>query len=435
MTGDGSGNESPDVREMAARTAATKGAAYELPREKQSPPPDDKTAKKLEDALYDRFMGTLREIRAEVQNLRVSFAALGEAATAKSDEREKKLAVAWSENKEIIDAGTGSVGTLFGKFPGQIYVQEPGGASIYDYYCDDVTKINKKWDRFFGLWEKYGKSAEDISDHIGDLDTLLCGMIYQINVLTIPDRVNEHFKTLYPGQELDFDKNFGDELCKKEHALLILEDINAHPECVQGIVDTAKGKIYKVDNRVWRKLFSFVMAGVLCAAGFGVAFLLPAMLVAAHYPLSITIPAMNVSGVSTATADFAVAGSFDPVALGYVFCTGLFLVIFGGLAHLLIGGVKQARSAEAGSILAIEGWIRWFHIKEIQNCGAVLALIFGFLGMIFLLKTADYATAFFIGYSIDSFVDLFLARFDITVSAKTAEIKKLVPGETGGSAT
>jgi hypothetical protein len=430
--------ESTDEIEFVAVKTTTKAAAHKPasvpPAVPASVPPGNAgSAIKTADALNLQFMGLLRDIRAEVQDLRVSFAELKEAQEAKADERGRKIAAAWSGNKGIIDAGVKSINLLFLKFSEEIYRREPGGAEIYDYYGDEVTRIYKKWRRYTASWEHYGNTAgevaDHVADHVADMDKLLCEIIFIINGLTIPDRVNEHFATLYPGQELDFWKMFGDELCRKEDALPILEDIQCHPACIHGVVDTAKGKIYKVDPRRWRRFASFLITALLGAAGFVIAYFLPRFLFSAGYPLSITIPAMNISGVSTTMVDFSAPAPVDPVVLGYMFCAVFLLIIAGGLAHLLIGGIKQVRSAEPGSVLAVEGWICWFHIMEVKNWAAVISLIIGFAGMIFILKTADYATAFFVGYSIDSFVDLFLARFDVAATTKTAEIKKLIPSE------
>lgn len=426
--------------------------------------PSDPPRDREEDLNYI-FMGTLREIREELQNIRLSLAKIKEAGTdVREEEREKKIQTAWDENQVIIDHNKAQISDLLRKFPDQIYKKDPGGPGIYDRYCDDVTRIDNQWERFTRLWTKYSSTGtpiasgttgtavtpgtpgtgtpvtpdtswKEIQGHIDDLEKILCEMILGINLLTIPDRVNEHFETMYPGQELDFEQNFGNELCTKDHARPILEFINAHPECVTGIVDAAKGKIYKVDPSWERKAVSFLVAGIVCITGFILAFLLPGFLSMAKYPLSITVPDMTIANTTVTSIDFA---SADPATLNvtaYFLCACLLIVIVGGLTHLLIGGVKQMKSAEAGSLLALEGWLRWFHIKELQNWAAVVSLVLGFLGMVFILKTADYATAFLIGYSIDSFVDLFLTRFDVTITTKTGELKKKVPQESAEATT
>lgn len=380
------------------------------------------------------FMGTLREIREELQNIRLSLAAIRKAGTeSREDEREQKLAESWTENRKIIARNEIQLTRLFEKFPNLIY-SAPGGEEVYDWYSDEVTRLANQWERFLNLWRLYGTGGKELQGHYDDFEALICDMVLLINKLTIPDRVREHLQTLYPGQELDFMDNFGNELCTKDHAGPILEWIAAHPECINGVVDTANGRIYKVDERKSRQLMSILVAVAICAVGVLVALALPWVLATAQYPLSISVPNMTIANQSVRSIDFATA---DPVGLAgvpFFLATCFLMVVSGGLAHLLVGGVKQARSG-TGTVLAVEGWIRWFHIREIKNWAATLTLIIGFLGMVFVLKTADFATAFLVGYSIDSVVDLFLARFDVAVTAKTEEIKEKIPSETPRAAT
>ena len=58
----------------------------------------------------------------------------------------------------------------------------------------------------------------------------------------------------------------------------------------------------------------------------------------------------------------------------------------------------------------------------------VASLIVGIVGLVLLTPKIDWATAFFVGYSIDNFVVLFLQRFSKTVATNTDAIKqKLTP--------
>ena len=59
----------------------------------------------------------------------------------------------------------------------------------------------------------------------------------------------------------------------------------------------------------------------------------------------------------------------------------------------------------------------------------IVSLWVALLGLAYVRKV-DVGTAFFVGFSIDSFVDLFLERFTSAASAKTqaitAQIQKLI---------
>ncbi|MCX6690863.1 MAG: hypothetical protein NTW33_02120 [Methanoregula sp.] len=398
-------------------------------------------ADEVRNKVRNDFYGTLRKIRAEIENLRDSLDSIKKANAAdKCDKRDKIFKPAWDENQKIIQANIEPVAEMFARFSQEIYSREPGGSELYDDKSDEVTRLENQWERFVNIWDRLGKSKKfdetaEFLGRIDDLDKLLCGMIFRINILTIPGRINDHFETLLPGQELNFSENFGDELCKKDDASPVLTYIKNHPKCINGVVNEEKGIIYKVDPRAWRRIISIAVIGVIwIVTAIGV-FLLPAILSLTRYPFSITVPNITIANVSVTILNFASSTPVDTTITGYFLCVCYALVILGGLAHILIGGLKQAKSAPAGSRLAVEGWIRWFHINEQQNWAAALSLFVGFIFMIVVLKTADYVTAFFIGYSIDSIVELFNTRLDVAATAKTAEIKKIVSPKSTDTAT
>jgi hypothetical protein len=436
---------SPDSSGMEQKPANRSLYKSIPPDNRESPPkmtvpdtPDEATSTYV---VRNDFYGTLRTIRAEIENLRDSLDAIKKADAAdKCDNREKIFKPAWDENQEIIQNNINPVTDMFNRFSKEIYSKEPGGSDLYDDKSDEVTRLENQWQRFVKIWDRLGKSKKYdetvvFLGRIDDLDKLLCRMIYRINILTVPGRINDHFRTLWPGQELDFSKNFGDELCKKDDAPPVLTYIKNHPKCIYGVVNEEKGVIYKVDPSAWRRFGSIAVIGIIWFFTFLLIYLLPVVLSATRYPFSIAVPNMTIANISVTSLDFASSTPVDTKITGLFLCVCYAFVIIGGLAHVLIEGLKQAKSAPTGSRLAVEGWIQWFHINEQQNWAAALSLFIGFIFMIVVLKTADYATAFFIGYSIDSIVDLFITRLDIAATAKTDEIKKIISPESTDKAT
>ncbi len=168
------------------------------------------------------------------------------------------------------------------------------------------------------------------------------------------------------------------------------------------------------------------MVGILALFGLVIARTFAWALLTTHYPVSIAIPNTMTANVAATTVDFSTANASGFDMITYVFCICYLFIIAGSVVHVLVCALKQLRTAQDGNVLAVEGWFDWFHIKEISNWAAVITLWIGLAGMIFVLKTTDYVTAFFVGYSVDSFVDLFLTRFADTVTTKNDDITKKI---------
>jgi len=421
----------PQDHQDVPKNAEEKAAAVS-PREKNSY--RDKNCKTKEDALMCELLGLMREIRAKIQNVRVSLLVIREKnKIGKTDERTRQLQVAWDENKPIIDENLEPVTQLLQKFSPTIFESGYSGQCLYDWYGDEITQIETSWDRFCRLWRKYRDSQEDILGKIDELDQILSSIILRINTNTIPDRVKEHLETLWPGQPLDFYDTFDDEICDKESGKKVLKFIESHPGCVNGIVDSTNGVIYKIDQRFWRRAFSFIAFVALILFGLGIAYSIPSTLQATQYPFSVAIPPTVLANATTASTsvDFSTVSAADIGTITTIFSLCYIFIIAGACAHILISSLKQLRTNQSGNVLAVEGWCNWFHVKEISNWVAVISLWVGFAGLLVVLKTTDYVTAFFVGYSLDSFIDLFLTRFSDTVTAKNTEITKKIQGDAG----
>jgi hypothetical protein len=169
--------------------------------------------------------------------------------------------------------------------------------------------------------------------------------------------------------------------------------MHTHPLVVNGVVDVDQGIIYSVSLKSWRRFLSFLPVLILPVIG-----------------------AIIFKFIDDADLIADPAKSYN---LG-----GYAALIAGGYVHVIVDALKQARDEKGQSFLAVEDWLLWFHVKELSIIVGLISLFIGYAGLsYFLKKPAEVSTAFFIGYSIDSFVDLFLARFSKTVATHTAAIK------------
>lgn len=194
-----------------------------------------------------------------------------------------------------------------------------------------------------------------------------------------------------------------DELPKKEHRDKILDFLRRHPKLVNGLIDPASGQIFRVAANERRRILSFIV--------FLFALVVPVAFFWVFSKLRIWFPGQDLPGAP---------GDFPRLSLAYG------ALAIGSLAHMAFTAVKQSRSGTA-PVNALEDWILWFHVKETSIITGVLSMWVALIGLE-ATTGATPATAFFVGYSLDSFVDLFLQRFEAGVSKSADETrKKLLP--------
>jgi hypothetical protein len=337
-----------------------------------------------------RMLGLVREIRAEAQNLQSSLAEVRQqtegvdviAQEQQVKERLEQHTALFTCNQQHISTRVAALRSLLDQNP--LLLAGCG---------DKVVTIENAWERTVLAWPQAGHSGGQIVQRAEKADRQLNALVRQCGLLTIPDRANIHLRELPVGQPLDFHLTFQDELPLLEDRQEILAHIAAHPKAVEGVVDFAHGLIYRTSPHVYRQLLSLCWILLLPVVG-GVALLLA------------TRPAIAV---------------LEPPFTAYL---PVYLLLWGGgVAHVLVDIVKQERSGQGA--LALSGRWLWLHAKEASLMMGGLYLVIGFIGLLAWnhWQPIDGLTAFTVGYSIDSFVDIFLQRFHTFASASVEALK------------
>jgi hypothetical protein len=387
--------------------------------------------KNKEQGLQDEFMEICRSIAVNAKNIREN---LTKVTDEKKTDRQAML--------DIIDPVIGikekSIENLLNKTD-MVFNQGIGdpvlwarGRALGDDYGDQVERIRDKWDEFKNIWDRIrvpdpnpqNKKADlDMLCNNADyLDELLCSIISHSNLVTIPSRLNECLADIWPGQPLNFSSQFGDELSNRKCSKWFLEYFTMHPAIVNGVVIPAEGIVISASPEKWRQILSFVLVSFTALFGIILAWSSAWLLLSMNYSMILAVPNGLLSNAAIKTIDTSVFGVTNYVDLAIPFVVCYCLILAGAIAHILTGALKQQRKGSAN--LAIESWLRWFHVNEIKNFFASISLYIAFFGLILFFKSTDYLTAFFIGYSIDSFVDLFLNRFMQTATIQTGELEE-----------
>ena len=363
-------------------------------------------------AGFARMLGLLRDARAEVQNLQTTLnQILTKADMVDQITRAREIFAILRNNAQIYEYNGAQIN---GRLK-ELRALTGGDAFLYDRYGDEITHIENHWERAVKSWpvlsdDMVGNGsaiteaditlAEDILAGARQVNAHLKEIIYHIGLLTIPPRLNQHLEQLRIGQALDFHTTFKDEVGSDGDRSKILTYLAARPQAIpNGVINLDKAIVLHAAANIGRRRQSYVYILLTILAG------------------GVFAWAAAVVGDWFALEDWPIApGQATDLLVAYGF------VILGGAVHLGVDGIKQARSAGQGAVLAIEDWFTWFHIHEIDIIIGIISMWIGFFGLLLFTGNVEWQTAFLVGYSIDSFVDIFLQRFSASVATGTARI-------------
>ena len=344
------------------------------------------------------FLGHIREIRAEAQNLqRYALDLKGKL----TDQHLSIVEVAktWQTIQiPVYQSNDAHVKDLFTIIK-KLMEDHP---LLLERDGDAITTMENIWERIDPQWPRFPENQvpdeNTVLAQIAAVDATLCEVIRAAEILTLPERVNERLKELHVGQTINFHAEFSDELPELPARISALKYMHDHPLIILGVVDVDNGLIYRASSNPWQQRLSPVYVA------------LPAVLGGCLVYLAYTFMPLLKGNVPHNFYDVL------PYIVAYI------AVIAGGFAHTAVDTVKQYRASNDQSFTALGDLLMWIHVKQAPLFAGILLLWIGFIGLV-LLQGPDWQAGFFIGYSIDSFIDIFLQRFTSVASVRTDALK------------
>ena len=277
-------------------------------------------------------------------------------------------------------------------------------ARLYSAWGDVVSRIQLAWENAAADWAQVGEEqVKDRARRLARIVEALESIIYDCGLATIPARITSHLRLLPIGGALQFRDAYADELPTAELRHRFLRYLANYPGYVYGLIDVDGERILRASPKAWRRGLTLPLTAALALGGFLLVYLACYLGDVAHLP------------------DWP----FDGKRLGE-HLTGYAYLLLGALAHVVINLLKQDRAASRSSE-ALSDWILRIHVRETSYYISAVSLWLGSFAMAFLFKGhIDWKTAFFVGYSYDSFIDLFLQRFETAAATSQAAIQKTV---------
>ena len=281
-------------------------------------------------------------------------------------------------------------------------------------YGRDITELANAWERARASWPTVAAMGNPV-DVAGVLERRRVAMGYLDEAVvsaarvTVPALLADWAEAMNPGDVLDFNTTFVHELPTASQRQTILEWLASAPLTAPGIVDVQKGtiQIASPDPRrrraTWWLIVNVILwGGVLAASG----------------------PLLGMAGriespITSLTPGWAVS---------------LYaLVVLGGLAHIGIDALKAARDPNGSGPMGVEGLAMWAHVNERHIIWGVAALLLTWLLFVHFEPTHSPWFAFVIGYSADSFFDVFIGKFTVTMTASVSALRqRLTPAAAAG---
>jgi len=357
------------------------------------------------DAPRKRLYGLLRDVSTEAERLRKRLDLIKHAMDLKETETRRsetaselaRAQAVFVENRRSISHLFAEVQALLGDHP-----------DLHDQYGSEVTAAHNDWEDTKHGWPESDAEIDAAAGRVAEAQAALKSLVYHCCLVTIPPRLNQHLATLRVGQRLDFHGAFQDEIENADDRTRLLQYLRNHPGAVQGLVDASSGSVLFASTHWLRRGLSYL--------GLAAALVLGWLVMWTFANLKDLLGIQNWPGDPT---------QWPKLATAYLF------VVLGALAHFGIDALKQARSASTEPSALQEGLV-WLHVKELPIFTAIVTLWVATVGMAVTQAALDWRTALFVGYSVDSIVDLFLQRFAGFTSSGVEKVQAgLKAGQTG----
>jgi hypothetical protein len=249
----------------------------------------------------------------------------------------------------------------------------------------DITIIKNSWDKALWNWPGTKQADQPGKDELlyqlGEVKQSIYELLVTAQILTFPDLVNQKLQDMHTGEKLDFFHEFSDEFYKPEFLPVAWQYLREHPHRINGFM-TDNGIIYRA-SPIMPHWLSLIFINGVVALGFVLIWL---------------------AGV----LNYFQLPPADLLFRGYI------AVMAGGLVHTFVDVWKQYHTDPDHASNMIGNWVLWVHVKQVSIISGILTLWAGFIILIAIQQVGNE------GYSIDSFIGLFLVRFTDTASQNVA---------------
>jgi hypothetical protein len=354
-------------------------------------PPDersDEERKKAKDRIKRQYLSALRELRSEVQDLRDLLVRIkeGQSSTKVNAEYFKKT---YTDIQKLIKELNG----------------------INEKRRSDTCR------RIFNSWEKMQANAllkhpeqdresQALLHDLAILDEEAGKIILYIGHITIPPRLNRWIGATRAGHYLPFHLLFEDEIPVPADRAKVLNSIAWAPDVIKfGLVYPGSGLIYRYEQDGKKRIWSFIQVLVVFV-----------LMTAAVWGLCFIGEKFNIEG-------WLFSPEYAPVLT-----IGWMALLVGVIVHVGVESVKKSQSSGLPPVIAINDWLKHVSARKGDLMLKLFIALFGLIGLVVTTDISKFtiASAFLVGYSLDSFAGLFGISIEQRASAQATALKEQI---------
>ena len=231
-------------------------------------------------------------------------------------------------------------------------------------------------------------------------------IILYVGHLTIPDRLNRWIGATRAGHYLPFHLLFEDEIPVPADRAKVLNSIAWSPDTIEfGLVYPGSGLIYRYERDEKKQLRSFIQ--VL---------------------LVLVLMTAGVWGLCFIGEAFNIAGWLFQPQYAPVLTIGWMALLVGVVVHVGVESVKKSQSSGLPPVIAINDWLKHVSARKGDIFLKLLIALFGLMGLVVTTDISKFtiASAFLVGYSLDSVAGLFGTSIEQRATAQATALKEQI---------
>jgi hypothetical protein len=340
------------------------------------------------------LVGYLDEVRAETVQWRAALATVRASAAGKVGAGQLPIAIGSAVAPDTSSIAANIVG-LVGMHP-----------MLRERFEGNAAQLRRILDQLGAAWPTVADTPAVALDGATTAQRLAETVAVRCAEITTPVWANRELAEMTTGQVLDFKSEYGEGLPNADARQRLLTELAARSKSVPALVDPEQEALYCTPSGTLVELW-FTAAPFLALIVFGV--------------IAVLIGNARSWWSSNLTDSFPDQWNDSGTLLG-----GYVAAAAGGIAHLYVDWFKTKRLVGGSELVVPRRFRQRIEVYAPHLCGSVAVVFVVSLVWIWVADRTDAATMVLVGYSADSLLSAFVARFTAFAPGAGAALVKQV---------